>query len=87
MQKVTPEKFSLSLRDSLLSGGRPSALAEVPKNKRPTYENTIQQFELMGQCFSPSGMTANIVMMYLQARREPFVVTYSPDHGFTVRRR
>lgn len=81
MTKTTPEQFAVLLREALRKGAT-GPFAPIPKNKRPFYEKVIKDFERMGKCHSPSGMTASIVAMYLTHLGENFTIDYNAEFNF-----
>jgi len=77
--KTTPAEFSLILRDALREDTRTVPMAQIPKNKRPFYEQVIVDYEATKQCHSPTGMTASIVMAWLKHKGRSFTLIYDVD--------
>lgn len=78
---MSPDEFSKILRDALRDGAPPSPLALIPKNKRPFYRQVITDFEAVGSCFSPSGMTASIIGAWLKKQGRSFVIEWDAEQG------
>ena len=81
-KKLTPKEFSIELRNCLKLGGVPSPLALIPKNKRLLYEQVVTDYEGTKTCYSPSGMTAAIIMEWLRMQRRSFTLTYNAEDNF-----
>ena len=74
---MTPEEFSKELK--LTIQGTLTVFKPIPRNRRAFYERVIRDFEKRGICQSPSGLTAQIVCMYLKTNKVPFTLKYKMD--------
>lgn len=76
-KKLTPKEFSVALRDALKAGAVATPIALIVKNKRGFYEKVVKEYEDRKVCYSRSGMTAAIVMAWLQNQRRSYVLRCS----------
>lgn len=77
-------KFSRDMRNEMVGRPAASALASIPKNRRTYYEHVLTEFEERGEAWSVSGMTVNIVAVYLRAYDRPFVIEFDARGGVYI---
>jgi len=78
---MTPASFSEVLRDQLKMNPQLSAISLIPKNKRSMYQQVIERFEETGIHYSQTGMTANVIALWLKSQGRYFVLSWHQEGG------